>query len=193
MVVGASENSPAVLSASLGCWLWSAQSQYQVMSITTAGNGPLTQQAHSVAFCTMTGLHTYDKNVLEDAESPTNFIHLAVSSFWSDEEKFSVLSLFVCLWCFCLWYSCNYLFHSPLFWMQSHSGWMSIQTEITRFSRSGISNEAASESLPQEYFLHGNFGVCFAEWCKAKSDLGGYLILRLHLISESPLFKIPGQ
>lgn len=30
---------------------------------------------------------------------------------------------------------------------------MSIQTEITRISRSGISNEAASELLPQEYFL----------------------------------------
>lgn len=70
---------------------------------------------------------------------------------------------------------------------------MSIQTEITRFSRSGISNEAASKSLPQEYFLHENFGVCIAEWCKAKSDLGGYLTLRPNLISESPLFKIPGQ
>lgn len=102
-------------------------------------------------------------------------------------------SSFMCLWCFCSWCRCNYLFHSPLFWMQSHSGWMSIQTEITRFSRSGISNEAASESLPQEYFLRGNFGACFAEWCKGKSDLGGYLTLRSNLISVSPLFKIPGQ
>lgn len=150
-------------------------------------------QSHSTAFRIMTDLHTSDKNVLEESEGPTNFIYLAVSSFWSDEEKFSILSSsFMCLWCFCLWCRCNYLFYSPLFWMQSHSEWMSIQTGITRFSRSGISNEAASESLPQEYFLRGNFGACFAEWWKAKSDLGAYPTLRPNLISENPLLKIPG-
>lgn len=45
VVIRANESNPIVLTASPDSyWLQSPQSQYQVMSIITAGNGPLTQR-----------------------------------------------------------------------------------------------------------------------------------------------------
>lgn len=95
VVVGVNENGPVVLSDSPGCGCGQLRANISWCQSQLQEMGPWHRAIPFNSFLYHDWSPHLGKNVLEDSESPTNFICPVVSSCWSDGEKFSILSFFL--------------------------------------------------------------------------------------------------